>query len=136
MKKRKLNLDFEYGWKKTDFVYPKSFLGHKHPAIYTWVLIAKNGEKSYYLGETSNLTQRVSRYMRPGRSQATNIRIKAEMDNSKEVLLYTIDINTLVLNGQKLDKSELEDKYTRRGLEGLLIRELKMRKSGHIIHNR
>ena len=58
------------------------------------------------------------------------------MDNSKEVLLYTIDINTLVLNGQKLDKSELEDKYTRRGLEGLLIRELKMRKSGHIIHNR
>jgi hypothetical protein len=41
-----------------------------------------------------------------------------------------------VLNGQKLDKSELEDKYTRRGLEGLLIRELKMRKSGHIIHNR
>lgn len=74
--------------------------------------------------------------MRPGRSQATNLRIKAEMDNSKEVSLYVIDINTLVLNGQKLDKSELEDKYTRRGLEGLLIRELRMRKSGHIIHNR
>jgi len=56
MKNRKLSLNFEYEWIKTDFVYPKSFLGHKHPAIYTWVLIDKDGNESYYIGETSNLS--------------------------------------------------------------------------------
>ncbi len=136
MKKRNLNLDFEYGWEKTDFVYPNRYPGHNYPTIYTWVLISKSGEKSYYLGETGKLSGRVSHYMNPGPTQATNLRIKAEMEKSKEVLLYTININNLKLNGINISETDLEDKYIRRGLEGLLIRELRMRKNGHIIHNR
>ena len=129
MKKRNLSLDFEYGWEKTDFVYPNRYPGHDYPTIYTWVLISGSGDKSYYLGETGRLSRRISRYINPGSSQATNLRIKAEMDKSKEVLLYKINIDSLKLNGENISETELEDKYIRRGLEGLLIRELRMRKN-------
>lgn len=132
---KNLKLEVKYKWKKTDFTFPNSFPGHKHSAIYTWVLVSKNRKKSYYLGETSNLSQRVSRYMRAKSHQVTNFRMKKEMDKSKEVLLYILDIDRLMLNGKKLLTSELESKDIRKGLEGLLIRELRVRKKGHIIHN-
>jgi hypothetical protein len=131
-----LRLDLKYKWEKTNFIYPNYFLGHKYPAVYTWVLVGEDGQKSYYLGETSNLSQRVLRYLRAQPHQKTNFRIRTEMEKSKKVLLYVLNIENIALNGKKLDESELGNKYTRRGLEGLLTRELKMRKVGHIIHNR
>lgn len=136
MKKRNLNLELEYGWEKTDFVYPNKYLGHNYPAIYTWVLFSNSGEKSYYLGETENLSRRIYHYMNPGPSQTTNIRLKKEMNKSKKVILYVLNMNTLQINGKALSKEDLKDKYIRKGIESLLIKELKISKNGRIIHNR
>jgi len=74
--------------------------------------------------------------MRPGSRQKTNLRIKEQMDNSKDILLYIIDINKFVFNGKRLNESSLENKYIRRGLEGFLIEELRKKKNNSIIHNR
>ena len=109
MKHRDLDMNVDYGWEQTDYSFPNTFPGHNYPAIYTWVLVSKSGDKSYYLGETSNLSRRVSYYMRPRSDRTTNHRMKAEMDKSREVKLYVLKIESFVLNAVEIDEKALED---------------------------
>ena len=128
-------MDLEYNWRKIEHKFPDVYSGHNYPAIYTWVLVSKRGKKSYYLGQTDNLSNRIKYYMDPGPSQKTNIRINSEMRKSEEVKLYLLDLKTLKLNGKNLTSIALRDSDIRRGLEGLLIRELRIQKNGHTILN-
>jgi hypothetical protein len=49
------------------------------PGIYRFAIAEANGSTCFYVGETDNLSRRMSHYRNPGPSQQTNVRLHARL---------------------------------------------------------
>lgn len=80
-----------------------------------------------YVGETGKLVpHRLKNYLAPEKSQKTNIRLKAVLDQSLaakcQIEWQIVKIRSLSLNGKKYTQNDLKSQAVRRSLEHLLIR--------------
>jgi hypothetical protein len=57
---------------------------YSQPAVYRW-LIQRDGKTSTYIGETENPARRLNDYLKPGPSQTTNKRVRALLDNERNL---------------------------------------------------
>jgi hypothetical protein len=135
--KSKLGISFFYDWisvKKENeekYNYPEDRKlikkEYKRAAIYKWnIYDAKNKNiKKIYIGETVNLYNRVSGYLRPGTTQKTNIRINEIFnENHKKKCKITLDVlyfENMKINNKIINPTDLIDNDIRKALEHLLI---------------
>jgi hypothetical protein len=83
------------------------------------------GIHAYYVGETDNLARRIQHYLRPGKSQKTNLRLKAYFDDAvsqkQQVELQTLVFAPFQVNKVQLSMELLGHTHVRRALENLVL---------------
>lgn len=98
---------------QSKLVFPKLSV---HPGIYRFRL-AKDGQKSVYIGESDNLPRRFQHYRTPGPSQATNIRLnKIFVDalGSSHRISVDVIVNTAWISSDRgEEQADLTVKATR-----------------------
>lgn len=96
------------------------------PAVYRWMVWTQGyGLHAYYVGETAGLADRIQQYVRPGSSQATNLRLKAYFDEAVSQK-QRVDLQTLVFEPFRINNAEfsmelLRHTHIRRTLENLVL---------------
>ena len=134
------NLVISFGWvpiqgsQGTPYRFPEAatkYLRERYgtPAIYRW-LVQRDQRRCVYIGETENLVRRLVHYLRPGPTQATNIRLRAYLDE-EYALGTSISFEALVfepfsINGRQYSSADLGTKEVRCMLENLLITQVPM----------
>jgi len=96
------------------------------PAVYRWMVWTPGSRiHAYYVGETENLARRIQHCLRPGNSQATNIRLKAYFEkavNQKQrVELQTLVFEPFQVNKVNFSMELLGHTHIRRILENLVL---------------
>ncbi|PJN48804.1 hypothetical protein PAEAM_56660 [Paenibacillus sp. GM1FR] len=131
-----LSLDFE--WKSVDAVanietyrFPRPFdktmnKFYHVPAVYRWKIYKPHTQCTMvYIGETDNLKQRISGYLKPGPSQHTNIRMKALFEQYIKggfiIELDIFQIKKFIFGGIEYQQDSLDSKNIRVLLENLII---------------
>ncbi len=104
------------------------------PAVYRWMVWTPVfGIHAYYVGETDNLAGRIQHCLRPGSTQATNVRLKAYFDeavNQKQrVELQTLVFEPFQVNKVNFSMELLGHTHIRRILENLVLVWLDAEKS-------
>ncbi len=92
------------------------------------------GIHAYYVGETNNLARRIQQCVRPGKTQATNLRLKAYFDeavNQKQrVELQTFVFEPFQVNKVGFSMELLGHTHIRQVLENLVLVWLDAEKFG------
>jgi len=96
------------------------------PAVYRWMVWTPGyGMHAYYVGETDNLARRIQHCVRPGKTQATNLRLKAYFDeagNQKQrVEVQTLVFEPFQVNKVRFSADLLGHTHIRRILENLVL---------------
>ena len=95
------------------------------PAIYRWVVFKQVADdlRRIYIGEAELLSRRVNGYLKPGPSQLTNQRLKAEfeeeLNTGHKVALEVLSFDSFKIDAILLSMTDLNNKTVRRFLEGL-----------------
>ncbi len=133
---RGLDITFRWvpiqGLKDVSYCFPQvatKYLRDQYgrPGVYRW-LVRRDQKTSVYIGETENLATRLSQYLKPGSSQATNKRIRAFLDSEHQcgarISLEVLEFDPFAINGLIYSVETLGTKETRCFLENLLITQL------------
>jgi hypothetical protein len=96
------------------------------PAVYRWrVWTPGYGIHAFYVGETDNLANRIQHCLRPGHTQATNLRLKAYFDEAvnqkQQVELETLAFDPFQVNKVNFSVELLGHTHIRRMLENLVL---------------
>lgn len=96
------------------------------PAVYRWrVWTPGYGMHAFYVGETDNLANRIQHCLRPGNTQATNLRLKAYFDEAvnqkQQVELETLTFDPFQINKVNFSVELLGHTHIRRMLENLVL---------------
>jgi hypothetical protein len=98
---------------------------HK-PAVYRWILINQHGKRTQniYIGEATELAQRIYNYVNPGNDQQTNIRLN-KLFHELNARGHKIEIDQLRFEPFKIgnhlvENDSLKNKYVRRLLEQMM----------------
>ncbi len=96
------------------------------PAVYRWMVWTPGyGIHAYYVGETENLVRRIQHCLRPGNTQATNLRLKAYFDEAvnqkQQVELQTLVFEPFQVNKVNFSMELLGHTHIRRFLENLVL---------------
>jgi len=96
------------------------------PAVYRWMVWTPGyGHHAYYVGETDNLARRIQHCIRPGRTQMTNLRLKACFDDAvnqkRQVELQTLVFEPFQVNKVNFAMELLGHTHIRRMLENLAL---------------
>ena len=105
---------------------PRMKVKYSSPAVYRWTVNSDKGKLvAIYFGETENLYRRMGQYLRPGPSQKTNLRIKAQSDQAllqrSSIGLEVLSFEAFTLNSVKFDDTCLGYSYMRQCLENLTL---------------
>jgi hypothetical protein len=97
------------------------------PGIYRWAVL--NSEERLveaYVGETESC-KRLYQYLRPGKKQQTNFRLKAELDrrvaSGLNPRFQTLEFEHFRINGLLVDPTSLGNPHVRKLLEALAVNE-------------
>jgi hypothetical protein len=100
------------------------------PAIYRWAL--EDDERKVveaYVGETESVQKRLYQYLRPGKKQQTNLRLKAHLDGAfgrgLKPKFQVLEFEDFQINGMEINASSLGNPHVRQFLEALAINELR-----------
>ncbi len=96
------------------------------PTVYRWrVWTPGYGIYAFYVGETDNLAIRIQHCLRPGNTQATNLRLKAYFDEAvnqkQQVELETLAFDPFQINKVNFSVELLGHTHIRRMLENLVL---------------
>ncbi len=96
------------------------------PAVYRWMVWTPGyGMHAYYVGETDNLARRIQHCLRPGNTQATNLRLKGYFDEAvnqkQQVELQTLVFEPFQVNKVNFSMELLGHTHIRRILENLVL---------------
>jgi hypothetical protein len=132
-----LNLETIHRWADVqslqgyNYLYPTAVSPYMkeqycRPAVYRWMVWTPGyGIHAYYVGETDDLTRRIRHCVRPGSSQATNLRLKAYFDEAvsqhQQVELQTLIFEPFQVNKVKFSMDLLGHTHVRRTLENLVL---------------
>lgn len=99
---------------------------YSRPAVYRWMVWTPGyGIHAYYVGETQDLASRIQQYLRPGKSQATNLRLKAYFDEAvkqkQQVELQSLVFEPFQVNKVNFSMELLGHTHIRRTLENLVL---------------
>ncbi len=108
---------------------PTSYMKkYRIPGVYRWVVFDPNAKlEAMYVGEAENLERRLKHYLKPGKSQATNLRMKALLDEYQsqkmDVRFQRVAFDDFVINACEFSVSALSDPFVRGVIENLAILE-------------
>jgi hypothetical protein len=100
----------------------------REPGIYQWIF-RHDGRERRYVGEAANLYQRFRGYARPGKSQSTNVRMKArarrvcEAGGSVELLVATTVEVTCDGQATTIDLADQHHRYVAEATAIVALRE-------------
>src|SRR6266481_5988166 len=99
---------------------------YSRPAVYRWLVWTPGyGIHAYYVGETQDLARRIQQYLRPGKSQATNLRLKTYFDEAvkqkQQVELQSLVFEPFQVNKVNFSMELLGHTHIRRFLENLVL---------------
>ena len=130
-------LGIDYCWRSVEkspgepYVFPLKTnehikTGYSRPAVYRWAVYSPKGElRAVYFGETENLFKRVNQYLRPRKSQQTNMRLHLDfhrdVDNKWTVKLDFLDFSPFRLNSILASMSGLHVHFLRKMIEAFVI---------------
>ena len=139
-------LEITYRWAEVqslqgyNYIYPtlvSPYMKEQYcrPAVYRWTVWTPGyGIHAYYVGETDNLARRIQHCIRPGKTQATNLRLKAYFDEAvnqkQQVELQTLVFEPFQVNRVKFSMELLGHTHIRLILENLVLVWLGAGKSG------
>jgi hypothetical protein len=130
-------LSVDYDWQRAKTASPLSvgyqglLEGYIHassevPAVYRWALF-RGAENPYsiYVGETENLRRRLRSYLRPGKRQKTNVRLRtlfeSELKNGFKLELHLIRIVPFQMNDVLVSNYALHNPYVRGMVENFVL---------------
>lgn len=96
------------------------------PAVYRWILINENGKRTQniYIGEATELAQRIYNYVNPGDDQKTNTRLNKFfhelIDRGYAIEIDQLRYEPFYLGTHLINNDSLKNKYVRRLLEQLM----------------
>src|SRR5260370_24101574 len=86
---------------------------YEKPSVYRWLVTSPKSELvAAYFGETESLARRIGQYISPGKSQQTNLRIKAYFDEKLKES-YTIAIEVLQFQPFSIKQIEINQESLR-----------------------
>lgn len=132
-----LDLNFTWEWKRVlrdydeEYAFPEDLTQfmktrYNFPTIYRWC-VCKDGQLQpnfIYIGEAKKLYTRLKSYIRPGPTQETNKRLNSKFNQLEPGLVARMDyisFEKVNLGDFIIIPDDLNDKHTRKALEGLLI---------------
>ena len=109
-------------------VTPRMRTMYEKPAVYRWLVTSPESKLvAAYFGETDTLARRIGQYISPGKSQQTNLRIKAYFDQRlKERCTIGIDVfqfQPFSIKQIEINEGSLRHSQVREFLEGFAILE-------------
>src|SRR5689334_11760457 len=123
------SLEIKYRWIDVqskigyNYQYPNALSAHmrqlySRPSIYKWnVWQPIHGFSAVYVGETDNLARRIQQCLAPGKSQRTNLRLKACFDEALKkndrVELQILDFEPFQINDMKFSMELLGHTHVR-----------------------
>ena len=132
-------IEFAYQWKSIlmeenkEYHFPEKITPfmtrtYKRPAIYRWNIFRKkpNDKKLIYIGVAQELCpKRINGYLKPGRSQQTNIRIKEKfqgyLGEGFKIGLEIFWFDNIKIGNFSLTNNDLNEKHVRRFIEELMV---------------
>jgi hypothetical protein len=129
-------LEIEFWWRPTGYNYPDPIskdlkTKHNHPAVYRWAIYPPTSTDpgAQYIGETANLVKRAQQYLKPGRTQKTNQRLKEILDGQliqgTRIQLETFELKQFeILAGEDsilVSTFELHDQFKRKMMENFAV---------------
>ncbi len=106
---------------------------YRVPGVYRWAAFNHDaGLEAMYVGEAEDLERRLKHYLKPGKSQFTNLRIKALLEDYQsrgmEIRLQLVAFDDFIFNSCKLVSTNLSDPFARGLIENLTILEVSQTK--------
>ena len=106
---------------------------YSRPGIYRWAVFDMQGRLcEAYVGETESIFSRLGQYLRPGKTQQTNLRLNAHV---RDLLIQglrleyqVMEFDPFQINDVIINDESLGDPYVRRLIEALAISELRLSK--------
>lgn len=142
------SLEIKYGWIDVqsavgyNYRYPDTLSAHmkqnyRRPSVYRWYAwLPTRGFSAIYVGETDNLARRIQQCLAPGKSQATNLRLKAYFDeslkNGERVELQILDFEPFQINNLKFSMDLLGHTHVRQLLENFIVGTLHSDREGEL----
>jgi hypothetical protein len=125
-----------------NYRYPDALSAHMRrnycrPSIYKWYAwLPTRGFSAIYVGETDNLVRRVRHCLAPGKSQVTNLRLKAYFDEAlkkgERVELQILDFEPFQINNLKFSMDRLGHTHVRQLLENFIVGTLQNDNEGEL----
>jgi hypothetical protein len=103
---------------------------YNRPGIYRWAIFDSADQLiEAYVGESESIHGRLYQYLHPGKTQQTNLRLKAYLDKAafggSRIGYEILDFDDFQINGLVLTAKSLGDPHVRKFLEALAIGELR-----------
>lgn len=100
------------------------------PGVYRWALFdSEQRLVEAYVGETESVCKRLYQYLRPGKNQQTNLRLKAHLDGAQTRELKSkfqlLEFEQFQINGMLINENSLGNPHVRQFLEALAINDIK-----------
>ena len=126
-----------YNYRYPDAVSPHMKQNYCRPAIYKWnVWRPVQGFSGVYVGETDNLARRIHHCLAPGKSQVTNLRLKAYFDEAlkreERVELQTLDFEPFRINNVEFSVNLLGHTHVRQFFENFILVKLQSNSVGEL----
>jgi hypothetical protein len=101
---------------------------YEKPAVYRWLVTSPESKLlAAYFGETDSLARRIGQYISPGKSQQTNLRIKAYFDEKlKEkctIAIEALQFQPFSMKEIEIDEGSLRHSQVREFLESFALSE-------------
>jgi hypothetical protein len=109
-------------------VTPRMKAMYEKPAVYRWLVTSPESKLlAAYFGETDSLARRIGQYISPGKSQQTNLRIKAYFDEKlKEkstIAMEALQFKPFSIKQVEINEGSLRHSQVREFLESFALLE-------------
>jgi hypothetical protein len=132
-----VKLEIEFNWKDFEsnegvsYVFPSpptsNMRRYAGPGVYRWAVYSGEVLEAVYIGEAEDLLRRLQHYLYPGKTQVTNLRIKAMLEKylagGHKVSFQFLRFDQFVINRHAFGCSHLSDPFARKVIENLAILE-------------
>ena len=107
---------------------PRMKAMYEKPAVYRWLVTCPESKLvAAYFGETESLARRIGQYISPGKSQQTNLRIKAYFDGKlKEgcaIAIEALQFQPFSIRRTEINEESLRHSQVREFLESFAFLE-------------
>jgi hypothetical protein len=103
---------------------------YNRPGVYRWAVFDTDGRLSEaYIGETESVYTRLYQYLHPGKTQQTNLRLKAYLHDvlSRGLKLeyQVLEFDSFQINSLVVSCESLSDPHIRKFMEAFAVSELR-----------